>query len=354
MTEQCRDGSKGNVFGFGDGPGVGFERGRGSTPPGRPGRGRRLLVMALFLLLCLHLALPVSAASTASKKIKLSNTKLTVLIGGMERQLTVLNTKKSVTWSSSKPSVATVTKKGVIKPRKVGETVIKAKVGKKTLKCKVTVLGTWDDNIVSLDSMINSGFGQYANYAKKNVKWRKKWVKKYLTSDMSDQEIVLTAARWICNNATYTYDLSSMPLNERSKILFNSLSIFQFHTGVCENYAWALQFLLAPTGVYNTLVKNINISHAWNEVQIDGKWYNVDVTNMDGGGSVNYQNDCTYAPFLVSDKRYLEIYWSESGLTTKTLKEGYYHGCSSTRYDFDLNYSTNVSSPWIDGTWVDH
>ncbi len=46
---------------------------------------------------------------------------------------------KKVTWSSTKKSVATVSKKGVVITKKAGKATIKAKVGSKTVKCKVTV-----------------------------------------------------------------------------------------------------------------------------------------------------------------------------------------------------------------------
>ncbi|MFQ9514440.1 MAG: leucine-rich repeat protein [Eubacterium sp.] len=44
-----------------------------------------------------------------------------------------------VSWSSSKPSVATVSSKGKVKAKKSGKVTIRAKVNGKTLKCKVTV-----------------------------------------------------------------------------------------------------------------------------------------------------------------------------------------------------------------------
>ena len=42
-------------------------------------------------------------------------------------------------WSSNKKAVATVSKKGVVKAKKIGKAVITAKVGDKKLKCRVTV-----------------------------------------------------------------------------------------------------------------------------------------------------------------------------------------------------------------------
>lgn len=49
------------------------------------------------------------------------------------------NISGSVTWSSSRPSVASVSSGGKVTPKKVGITVIKAKAGSHTASCKVTV-----------------------------------------------------------------------------------------------------------------------------------------------------------------------------------------------------------------------
>lgn len=72
-------------------------------------------------------------------KIKLNKT--TLYISPVDRvYLKVLNTKKTVKWSSSNPNVAKVNSKGAVDGYKVGTTIITAKVGNKTLKCKVNVL----------------------------------------------------------------------------------------------------------------------------------------------------------------------------------------------------------------------
>ena len=71
-------------------------------------------------------------------KPSLSHSKLT-LIEGRQAVLTVSHAKKKVVWSSSKPSVVKVNKKGKITARKAGKATITAKVDGKTLRCKVTV-----------------------------------------------------------------------------------------------------------------------------------------------------------------------------------------------------------------------
>lgn len=54
------------------------------------------------------------------------------------------DTQQKVTYKSSKPSVAAVSAKGVVKGKKAGTAVITVKVGKKKYTCKVTVQDTVD------------------------------------------------------------------------------------------------------------------------------------------------------------------------------------------------------------------
>ena len=94
------------------------------------------VLLTTFLLVVMCLAVDTTSVSAA--KVKLNKTKLT-LTQGKKYRLKVKGTKKKVKWSSTKKSVATVNKKGVVTAKKKGTAYIKAKVGKKTYKCKVTV-----------------------------------------------------------------------------------------------------------------------------------------------------------------------------------------------------------------------
>ncbi len=79
---------------------------------------------------------PVSNTRVASLKI---NKKKLTLARGKSYRLKIKNAKQKVKWSSNKKSVATVSKKGIVKAKKKGKAVIIAKIGNKKLKCKVTV-----------------------------------------------------------------------------------------------------------------------------------------------------------------------------------------------------------------------
>lgn len=97
---------------------------------------KKSLLAALFLLMLTALLLLSEKAE--AKTPKLSKTKLTMTVG-QKKRLKVKNTKKKVTWKSTKPKVVKVSKKGLLMAQKAGKATVKAMVGKKTLKCKVTV-----------------------------------------------------------------------------------------------------------------------------------------------------------------------------------------------------------------------
>lgn len=103
--------------------------------------GKVKTVLAVLLVFALTLTVSVMEsgnAQAAKKKPKLNKKKVTLYVGKTTK-LKVKNTKKKVKWSSSKKSVATVSKAGTVKAVKKGKATITAKVAKKKLKCTVTV-----------------------------------------------------------------------------------------------------------------------------------------------------------------------------------------------------------------------
>lgn len=98
------------------------------------------LVMAgVVMAACIQ---PMGARAAS---VKLNKSKLTLEVG-TSKQLKVKGTKAGkVKWSSSKKKIATVSKKGKVTAVKIGKTDIIAKVGKKKLKCRVTVKNNGND-----------------------------------------------------------------------------------------------------------------------------------------------------------------------------------------------------------------
>ena len=102
------------------------------------------LIMAVF---CISLfAIRWARAKFADSKMKLNKKNVTLAVGKTQK-LKVKNLPKNATvsWKSSKKSVASVSNKGKIKAKKAGKATIRCKVTygskRKTLKCKVNVTG---------------------------------------------------------------------------------------------------------------------------------------------------------------------------------------------------------------------
>lgn len=99
---------------------------------------KRVVCMILVLAMTVAMSNPSVSQAAKKKAPKLSKKKVTLTVGKTVK-LKVKNTKKKIKWSSSKKSVATVNKKGKVTAKKAGKATITAKIGKKKLKCKVTV-----------------------------------------------------------------------------------------------------------------------------------------------------------------------------------------------------------------------
>lgn len=97
---------------------------------------KKLLTWLFVTMLTLTITPSVNAQAKA--KIKLNKTSIT-LQKGKSYTLKLKGTKKKAKWTSSKKTIATVTKKGKVTAQKPGTAVITAKIGKKKYKCKVRV-----------------------------------------------------------------------------------------------------------------------------------------------------------------------------------------------------------------------
>ncbi|MBR1873309.1 MAG: haloacid dehalogenase-like hydrolase [Eubacterium sp.] len=97
---------------------------------------KRIVSTVLLTTLVIGGLAPAKTATMAGIRLNKTSVKLEV---GKSVTLKVKGTKKKVTWTSSKPKIAKVNKSGKVTAKKAGSAVIKAKVAKKTLKCKVKV-----------------------------------------------------------------------------------------------------------------------------------------------------------------------------------------------------------------------
>ncbi len=99
---------------------------------------KRALTVILSLLVVFGAFVIGAEVPTQAATVKLSKKSVKLEVG-KTKKIKVKGTKETVTWSTSDKKVATVSKKGKITAKGVGECTITAKAGSKTLTCKVTV-----------------------------------------------------------------------------------------------------------------------------------------------------------------------------------------------------------------------
>ena len=105
---------------------------------------KKIIIRMLMLLAVTAGVFLISGSTAVSAAAKLNKTEVTIEIG--ERQkVKVKGTTKTVKWKSSDKTIATVTKRGNIDAKAKGECIVTATVGKKKLKCKVTVTDSLGD-----------------------------------------------------------------------------------------------------------------------------------------------------------------------------------------------------------------
>ena len=98
---------------------------------------RKIMTKLLSAILILMLAVTVLPLQ-AEAAVRISQSSK-VLFTGESFSLYVTGSGARVKWSSSNKKIATVTQKGRVTAKQTGTATIKAKAGKKTLKCTVTV-----------------------------------------------------------------------------------------------------------------------------------------------------------------------------------------------------------------------
>lgn len=106
-----------------------------------------------------------------------------------------------------------------------------------------------------------------------------------ITPSMSDYQKELALHDWLVANAQY--DLANYNANTVPPPEYSPYGVLVLHTGVCESYATAFKLLAIKAGLESRIVtgKGDGADHAWNQLKVDGVWYNLDVTWDDPVGS---------------------------------------------------------------------
>ena len=165
-----------------------------------------------------------------------------------------------------------------------------------------------------------------------------------ITPDMSDLQKALTIHDYICSLANYptVYDENGNFVPALDKDIYHSAyGFFLNHTVVCAGYTLAYSYLLGLLGIECEYVASDPMSHAWNKLKIDGKWYNADLTfdDSDEGNDETTYGSMLHSYFLKSDSYFASnagIVWHYGGTT--------FDGCSATSTDYDNAFWNDVTA----------
>ena len=113
---------------------------------------------------------------------------------------------------------------------------------------------------------------------------------------------------WMVNNLEYDYTFTNYSIS----------ATLTYGTCVCNGYALTYQMFLDFVDIPNEFIISPTMAHGWNQVFLDGNWYNVDVTWDDPTGY-----GLRYDYFMKSDAGFPDHPGYESKGCTSTLYDNY-------------------------------
>lgn len=182
-----------------------------------------------------------------------------------------------------------------------------------------------------------------------------KIISEIITPGMSDLEKAVVVHDYITYTIDYDYDdylAGTIPNTS-----YNPLGALQTSWAVCDGYAQLFLALAKAAGLEVTYVSGVVDGggkvegHAWNQIKIDGKWYNVDVTWDDpteiGKEHQDHKNN-SYSYFLISDSALINANHKWDTSWTKTCSENInskklYNALKNVTNKQDIYFADNVS-----------
>lgn len=150
-------------------------------------------------------------------------------------------------------------------------------------------------------------------------------IAKIITPSMNDYEKVKAVHDYIVLETDY--DIDNLKKDTIPAKDYTAQGVLKDHIGVCRGYAEAFQLLMDKLNIECEIESGYagEITHAWNNVKIDGEWYQIDVTYDDPISNEEISGDKSnlrYDYFLITSE---QIYLDHT--TKKAL-----HDCVSEKY----------------------
>ena len=120
-----------------------------------------------------------------------------------------------------------------------------------------------------------------------------------ITDGMTDYEKELAVYRWMTSNIGFDENsLSVIPESETGEV-DNPYGVLKYRSAVCVGYATTFRLFMQMMNIDCMVVHDSNLSHSWDLVKLDGKWYHTDIYADTPGGNFSH--------FNVSDRTMMNI-----------------------------------------------
>lgn len=196
-----------------------------------------------------------------------------------------------------------------------------------------------DNGLQSVINEIDSLTAEFNNYVRS--------ITDLIPEHYSDYEKVIFVNDYLCTN--YQYDTRYYTSNV---CIYNAYDFFKEGKGVCQAYTLAFMAVMDELGIRCDSVASEEMNHIWNLVELDGKWYHIDVTWNDPCFNTHNKDTLGLAKhqyFLLSSERIQDSEHEHYGFDIESY--GYEIGTEFDEMEVDLNQS--FRSPFIElnGTW---
>lgn len=174
-------------------------------------------------------------------------------------------------------------------------------------------------------------------------------VERYTTDEMTDVEKALALHDWLGSNVNYEAGAANA---------HNAYGAVVGKAAVCQGIALAYNYLMGLCGVTSEFVSSADMCHAWNMVNIDSKWYHVDVTWDDPvvlPYNSSLRGNVSHSYFLLSDSKISSGSNPHYGWVVNCVNDGdsgfYTPIASSVAYDGYWWRSVSSDMVYRDGYW---
>ena len=158
------------------------------------------------------------------------------------------------------------------------------------------------------------------------------FINNYITPNMTDLEKEIQIIKYLVETVSYDVDELS---NEDHFIndSYKAYGALVNHKAVCSGYAKAFDLIAKMCGLSTTVVTGEAINsasqngpHAWNQIYLDGEWYNVDVT---------FEDPVTNIKLGFNQLLNNYINRTDAEFATNHIRENG-HTCTATKYGKDV------------------